>query len=42
LKPDDAAWKQVLYVLMSAASKSKDYSYLMKRLRSAIDDLLKK
>jgi tetratricopeptide (TPR) repeat protein len=29
LKPDDAAWKQVFYVLMSAASKSKDYSYLI-------------
>ena len=29
LPPDDAAWKQVLYVLMSAASKSKDYSYLI-------------
>jgi tetratricopeptide (TPR) repeat protein len=31
LKPDDAAWKQVLYVLMSAASKSKDYSYLISK-----------
>jgi len=29
LKPDDAAWKQVFYVLMSAASKSKDYNYLI-------------
>lgn len=29
LKPDEAAWKQVFYVLMSAASKSKDYSYLI-------------
>jgi tetratricopeptide (TPR) repeat protein len=31
LKPDDAAWKQILYVLMSAASKSKDYSYLISK-----------
>ena len=31
LKPDDVAWKQVLYVLMSAASKSKDYSYLISK-----------
>ncbi len=31
LKPDDTAWKQVLYVLMSAASKSKDYSYLISK-----------
>ena len=31
LKPDDAAWKQVIYVLMSAASKSKDYSYLISK-----------
>ena len=31
LKPDDAAWKQVFYVLMSAASKSKDYSYLIRK-----------
>jgi len=31
LKPDDPAWKQVLYVLMSAASKSKDYSYLISK-----------
>jgi tetratricopeptide (TPR) repeat protein len=29
LKPDEAAWQQVFYVLMSAASKSKDYSYLI-------------
>lgn len=29
LKPDEAAWKQVFYVLMSASSKSKDYSYLI-------------
>ena len=29
LKPDDAAWKQVFYVLMSAASKTKDYNYLI-------------
>jgi tetratricopeptide (TPR) repeat protein len=29
LKPDDGAWKQVLYVLMSAASKIKDYNYLI-------------
>ena len=29
LKSDDPAWKQVLYVLMSAASKSKDYRYLI-------------
>ncbi len=29
LKPDDAAWKQVFYTLMSAASKSKDYNYLI-------------
>jgi tetratricopeptide (TPR) repeat protein len=31
LKPDDPAWKQVLYVLMSAASKSKDYNYLISK-----------
>jgi tetratricopeptide (TPR) repeat protein len=31
LKPDDAAWKQVFYVLMSAAAKSKDYSYLISK-----------
>jgi len=31
LKLDDAAWHQVLYVLMSAASKSKDYSYLISK-----------
>lgn len=31
LRPDDAAWKQVFYVLMSAASKSKDYSYLISK-----------
>src|SRR5689334_18173696 len=31
LKPDDAAWRQVFYVLMSAASKSKDYSYLISK-----------
>jgi tetratricopeptide (TPR) repeat protein len=31
LKPDDAAWKQAFYVLMSAASKSKDYSYLISK-----------
>jgi len=31
LKPDDAAWKQVLYTLMSAGSKSKDYSYLISK-----------
>ena len=31
LKPDDAAWKRVFYVLMSAASKTKDYSYLISK-----------
>jgi hypothetical protein len=31
LKLDDPAWKQVIYVLMSAASKSKDYSYLIRK-----------
>lgn len=31
LKPDDAAWQQVFYVLMSAGSKSKDYSYLISK-----------
>src|SRR5262245_46907004 len=31
LKPDDAVWKQVFYTLMSAASKSKDYSYLISK-----------
>jgi tetratricopeptide (TPR) repeat protein len=31
LKPDDAAWKQVFYVLMIAASKSKDFSYLISK-----------
>ena len=29
LKPDDAAWKQVFYVLMNSAAKSKDYQYLI-------------
>ncbi len=29
LKLNDAVWKQVFYVLMSAASKSKDYGYLI-------------
>jgi len=45
LKPDDAAWKQVLYVLMSAASKSKDYSYLISKAealaQSAVDPEVK-
>jgi hypothetical protein len=31
LKLDDPAWKQVIYVLMNAASKSKDYSYLIRK-----------
>ena len=31
LKPDEAAWQQAFYVLMSAASKSKDYSYLISK-----------
>lgn len=31
LKPDDAVWRQVLYTLMSAAAKSKDYSYLISK-----------
>jgi len=31
LKPDDGAWKQTIYVLMSAAAKSKDYSYLISK-----------
>jgi len=31
LKPDEAAWQQVFYVLMSAASKRKDYSYLISK-----------
>jgi tetratricopeptide (TPR) repeat protein len=31
LKPDDPSWKQVFFVLMSAASKSKDYSYLISK-----------
>ena len=29
LQPNDAAWKQLFYVLMSAASKSNDYTYLI-------------
>ena len=45
LKPDDAAWKQVFYVLMSAASKSKDYSYLISKAealaQSAVDPEIK-
>lgn len=45
LKPDDAAWKQVLYVLMSAASKSKDYRYLISKAealaQSAVDPEVK-
>jgi tetratricopeptide (TPR) repeat protein len=45
LKADDAAWKQVLYVLMSAASKSKDYSYLISKAealaQSAVDPEIK-
>ena len=36
LKPDDAAWKQVFYVLMSAAAKSKDYSYLISKAEALI------
>jgi len=31
LKPDDVVWKQVFYTLMSAASKTKDYSYFMSK-----------
>lgn len=31
LKPDDPAWKQTIYVLMSAAAKSKDYRYLISK-----------
>ena len=31
LKSNDPAWKQALYVLMSAASKSRDYSYLLSK-----------
>jgi tetratricopeptide (TPR) repeat protein len=31
LKSDDAAWKQIINVLMSAASKSKDYGYLISK-----------
>jgi len=45
LKPDDAAWKQVLYVLMSSASKNKDYGYLISKAefleRSAVDPEIK-
>src|SRR5262245_55785286 len=45
LKPNDPAWKQVLYVLMSAASKSKDYSYLISKAealaQSAVDPEVK-
>lgn len=31
LKLDDPAWKQVIYTLMSAAAKTKDYSYLISK-----------
>lgn len=31
LKLDDAAWKQVIYVLFSAATKKKDFSYLISK-----------
>ena len=31
LQPDDGAWKQTIYVLMAAAAKSKDYSYLISK-----------
>ena len=45
LKPDEAAWKQVFYVLMSAASKSKDYSYLISKAealaQTAVDPEIK-
>src|SRR5262245_3515548 len=45
LKPDDPAWKQILYVLMSAASKNKDYSYLISKAealaQSAVDPEIK-
>jgi len=36
LKPDEAAWKQVFNVLMIAASKSKDYSYLISKAEALI------
>ncbi len=36
LKPDEAAWQQVFYVLMSAASKSKDYSYLINKAEALV------
>ncbi len=29
VKPDEAAWKRAIYVLVEAASKKKDYSYLI-------------
>jgi len=45
LKPDDDAWKQVLYVLMSSASKNKDYSYLISKAealeKNAVDPEIK-
>ena len=45
LKPDDAAWKQVFYVLMSAGSKTKDYSYLISKAealsQTAVDGNIK-
>jgi TolA-binding protein len=45
LKPDDAAWKQVFYVLMSAGSKTKDYSYLLRKAeavaQTAVDTNIK-
>lgn len=33
LKPDDAAWKRVLSVLLEAANKKKDYDYLIGKLQ---------
>jgi hypothetical protein len=45
LKPDDAAWKQVFYVLMSAGSKTKNYSYLISKAeavaQTAVDTNIK-
>lgn len=31
LKPNDVVWRQLFYTLMSAAAKSKDYSYLISK-----------
>jgi TolA-binding protein len=38
LKLTDAAWKQVIYVLLSAANKTKDFSYLISKAETLSRD----